>query len=112
MKTNDIIKLRTRKLYSDAANHILVGRVIEYNKVFLELECKAFHYKSFMVDTDRMIESTEETRIVPWSNVECINILNEGFNWKEAQIVQGLDGVYLDDHGEKPALLCRTRVTH
>lgn len=120
MNNGDVIKLRTKKCYKDAANHVIVGNVVMANDIYVQMTCKTYHYKGTFVDSDRVVEGTIETRVIPWSNVECINVLDESFNWRNAVIVKRKDGLYLsppienwnEDDYVYMVLLCRSKTTH
>jgi hypothetical protein len=108
MKT---VKVRTQKNYSDASNHVLVGSVIDFNKIYVRLHCKSFHYKAPTLEEEQVVQGEVGERIVPWNNIECINVLSDDFNWQEAALHKCDDGICLKD-GELTTLINRFKTTH
>lgn len=107
----EIVKLRTRKNYPDASNHVLVGSVIEFNDIFIRLKCRSFHYKQITLSSEHIVEGSVDDRVIPWSNVECMSVLPDEFLWEIAELSKCDDGMCLksDNHS---TLISRYRVTH
>lgn len=106
-----IVKLRTRKNYAEASNHVLVGAVIFETDTYITLHCRSFHYKAITLDSDQVVEGTTETRIVPWSNVECMSILEDDFPWETAALDRCEEGICLKE-GDQATLVTRYKVSH
>lgn len=107
----NIVKIRTQKNYSEASNHVLIGSVVESNKIFIRLNCKSFHYKSPTLELDQVTEGEIGERLIPWNNVECINILSDEFDWKKAVLDKCNNGICLK-YNDQSTLISRYRTTH
>lgn len=73
------VRVRCRKSYENAHNHILIGKVLEENEAYLVIEGRTFHFKRFVDRDCHQIHCGETAvRVVPWDNVEIVNLL--GYN--------------------------------
>lgn len=106
-----IVKVRTQKNYSEASNHVLVGYVVEFNEIFVKLNCKSFHYKAPTLEQDQVVEGEVGERVIPWVNVECINVLSDHFDWRNAVLDKCDDGICLK-HKDDATLISRFRTSH
>ena len=107
-----IVKVRTKKNYAEASNHVLIGEIVEFNKVFIRVKCRSFHYKYVTLTKDQVTEGSVDDRLVPWQNVECVNVLDASFDWEHAVLTKCTDGICLKDDKEISTLISRYRMTH
>ena len=84
-----IWKVRIKKAYADATNHIVVGEVLETTPLYIRMKCKAYHFKKLVqasTGTGGVFVSDIKTRIFPWHVISYITELPDGFNWKGAVV--------------------------
>ena len=110
-KKLETVKLRTRKSYKNASNHVLVGQVESCNQIFVRVKCRSFHYKYVTLEKDQVIEGIVDSRIVPWTNIECMSVLPVDFPWETAELGKCNQGICLHE-GEYDTLISRYRITH
>ena len=95
---NKIWKVRTVKNYHEAHNHLVIGRVVEVNEVFLKLCGRTYHFRRNILTARDVIVGIEANRVVPWNRVEIVNELPTSFDYKEAVLSMDKDGrVVLND---------------
>lgn len=107
---NEIWKVLMVKEYADASNHLVVGQVLDVNQVFIRMECRAFHYRTPVLELNKVIEGEVNIRIIPWAKVECAKVLDPDMNWKEAQLVASDKGIRLTDLHGHDTLIYRKKV--
>lgn len=107
-----IVKIRTKKNYAEASNHVLIGQVVDFNKIFIRLRCRSFHYKYVTLEENQVVEGSIDDRIIPWQNVECLNVLSDKFDWEDAELTKCDDGLCLKDEKDDSTLVSRYRMTH
>ncbi len=91
-KLEKIWKIRTVKDYPEAKNHIFIGKVVEMNSSYVMLECRTYHFGR-NVNMPRDIHcGNVEIRIVPWNRIELVNLLDEKFDYKKAELVKEDNG--------------------
>ncbi len=99
---NHIWKIRTVKNYSEASNHIIIGKVLSCNTAFIRLHCRTFHFRKNAHNPNDFRIGEEMIRIIPWSKVEIINELNSEFNYLNSELISGEnDEVLLTDNKYK-----------
>ncbi|MFA5394148.1 MAG: hypothetical protein WC081_03935 [Candidatus Ratteibacteria bacterium] len=84
-----IWKVRIKKAYADATNHIVVGEVLEITPLYIRMKCKAYHFKKLVqaaTSSNGIFVSDAKVRIFPWHVISYITELPEGFNWKDATV--------------------------
>lgn len=106
-----VVKIRTRKNYANASSHILIGSVVARDDVLVQVKCRTFHFKPPTLETEAIIQGSVSERIIPWSNVECINKLSDDFNWEKAALKKCDHGICLCD-GKYETLVTRFKNTH
>ncbi|AQQ10363.1 hypothetical protein L21SP3_02195 [Sedimentisphaera cyanobacteriorum] len=98
-------KVRSVKSYPEAKNHIFVGKPSEINSTYVLLKCKTFHFGK-NVNTVRDIQVGKvEYRIMPWSRIEIVNVLDKDFEYKSAQLSMGEKGQINLTDGSKEVLI-------
>ncbi len=83
-----IWKVRTVKDYTDARNHLLVGRVLGMTESYLRLHCRSYHFDKSVQSSQDIEEGCLMVRIIPWHRVEIINELSPSFSYTQAKLVQ------------------------
>jgi hypothetical protein len=97
-----ICKIRTVKNYSDAHNHLLVGRIEDSNSSAVMLHCVTFHFKRNIVSLRDVKAGGIGVRVLPWSRVEIMNIIPDDFEYESAKIALNPDGdVILKSGGDE-----------
>ena len=93
-------KVRLTKFYEGAVNRIFVGELRESTETYVKLRCAEFDFKVVAnglrdVGVGEIIE-----RIIPWFQIECVDILPAGFEIEKAQLIAGenknLDAILTD----------------
>ncbi|MFI4910375.1 MAG: hypothetical protein ACIAQZ_01770 [Sedimentisphaeraceae bacterium JB056] len=88
LKLEKIWKIRTVKDYPEAKNHIFVGKVVEINSSYVMLKCRTYHFGR-SVNQPRDIHCGHvEIRLVPWGRIELVNLVDENFDYKKAELVK------------------------
>ena len=80
-----IWKVRIKKTYPEATNHVVVGEVLEITPIYLEMKCKAFHFKKPTIASS-VLSSLVKTRIFPWHTVSYITVLDSNLDWESAEV--------------------------
>lgn len=90
-------KIRISKTYSEAKNHIIVGKVLDCNSTFICIESKTFHFGNVVNSLKEIREGKLDSRIIPWNRVEIIHKLPTGFLFNNAELEKTDDGVIFND---------------
>jgi hypothetical protein len=92
------IRLRCKKNYKEAHNHVIIGRVIEETDNYLAVKGRAFHFKSIAEKSRHLIHCSETlVRIIPWENVEVIHWISAKVNWDSDIAFDEKGNLILDD---------------
>ena len=91
MLNNRKIKIRWVKSYPSAHNHIAVGEIVESELQYLTVYCKTYHFGQLIEGAKGMIkpgvysggilEGSAQVRIIPWSRIEVIHVLDDDLEW-------------------------------
>ncbi|MBN2272313.1 MAG: hypothetical protein JXN61_17005 [Sedimentisphaerales bacterium] len=100
LSTNKIWKIRTIKNYPEATNHLLVGRVLDINDSYVRLHCRSYHYKGVVNSPDDIEIGNTMVRVVPWSRIEIINELPDGFDYVRSRLIADKVGQVLFQDGK------------
>lgn len=92
IENNCIWKIRITKNYREAHNHLLIGKVIEENSVWIKIKCRTFHFGNAVIRAEDIKIGPAETRIVPWNRVELINLLSPDFDYLASILTIDKDG--------------------
>jgi len=84
MTQNSVCKVRIRKNYAEATNHVVVGEVLEMNDVYLKVRCKTYHFRR-PIHSASIQTSDTKVRIFPWSTIAYITELPEEVRWENAE---------------------------
>ena len=71
------IRLRCKKDYLGAHNHVIIGRVVEENASYIAVIGRSFHFTSILDKTSKINTGREAIRVIPWGNVELIHWLGD-----------------------------------
>lgn len=100
-------KVRHKKGYPEAHNHIYLGEVILENAAYVVMHCRTFHFDKQIDEhgNKRVITGMLRVRRIPWSQIEVIHDLDSNFNYINATMTVDKEGtVVLRD--EKNQLDC------
>lgn len=100
-------KIRISKTYSNAKNHIVVGKIVNCNEVFVALTSKTFHFGNAVNDIKDIQEGRFDIRIIPWSRIEIIHELPDDFMLKRAKLQKVDTGIIFHD-GEADCQIARS----
>ncbi len=81
-----IWKIRTVKNYSEAQNHLMIGRIVELHDTYVKLHCKTYHFGRNVNSPRDISVGSEGVRILPWSRIEIVNELPLSFDYVAATI--------------------------
>jgi len=107
--TREIWKVRAVKLYAEARNHLLVGRVLERNDVYIKMHCKSYHFGRVVNGVRDVCIGRAEVRIIPWACIEIINELNESFDYQKASLTSEKGGDIVISDGQSSCVLMTVR---
>ena len=71
-----VIRLRCKKDYSGAHNHVIIGRVVEDNPSYIAVQGCSFHFAGIL-NRNGIRQGHNTIRVIPWSNVEIIHWLDD-----------------------------------
>jgi len=97
---NKIWKIRTIKSYPEATNHLLVGRVLDITDSYVRLHCKTYHFNGPVARPEDIQIGNVMVRVVPWSRIEIINELPEGFDYVRSSLIADKEGQVLFRDGK------------
>ena len=110
MLAGKIVRVRWVKPYSDAHNHVALGKVLSETLHYLVLNCRTYHFgsniggqKACLVPhryVGGIAEGEKSIRCIPWSRIEVIHALPDGTNW-DAQAEINEDGTCFLINGHK-----------
>ena len=104
--TREIWKVRSVKSYAEAHNHLLVGRLVEANDAFVRLHCRSFHFTQTANAPRDIRTGAVQTRILPWSRIEIVNVLPEGFDFQAAKLQLAPEGMIVLSDGKISCRIC------
>ena len=95
---NFIWKIRITKNYSEARNHLIIGKVVEKNSIWIKINCRTFHFGNAVIRIKDIKIGLSETRIVPWNRVELVNLLPPDFDYLFSNLMIDKEGdIFLKD---------------
>lgn len=101
MNTTPIWKVRQKKAYPDATNHIYLGKVMRENQMYVIMHCVTFHFgkKVDNIGSKDVVTGMLRVRRIPWSQIEVIHDINENFDYTKAELDVDEEGtvVFRDD---------------
>jgi hypothetical protein len=107
---NKIVKVRWRKEYPDATNHVCIGEVKEEAINCLKIYGKTFHFKRSLSSGETPFSNIgvgkSKTRWIPWSAINLVTELPEDIDWENMKF--GLDEngtIIVSDEGGHVVLL-------
>ncbi len=106
-------KVRVNKAYAEAHNHLLVGEVMSRDSVCVELECRSFHFGRLVNSLKNVAVGDLGRRIVPWMQIEIINVLPGDYDYRGAELTADAEGnVYLTDRRHACPIATRQEPRH
>lgn len=88
-------KIRAIKNYSEAHNHILVGKVLEVTDSYVRLHCRTYHFGPVLNGPEDVLVGAVMTRLIPWSRIEIINELPPTFDYVKSTVISDRPGQVL-----------------
>jgi hypothetical protein len=86
MEKRTIVKIRQKKEYPEAKNHVVIGETLEETNNYIRLRCRVIHYRTNgYVNTKVLDVGRIKTRWIPWHNIVVITELPSDFNWENAK---------------------------
>ena len=106
-------KVRVSKAYAEAHNHLLIGEVMSRDGVCVELDCRSFHFGRLVNSLKNVSVGEMGLRIVPWTQIEVINVLPSGFDYRGAELTADAEGnVHLTDRSHACPIATRQESRH
>lgn len=93
----EVWKIRCTKNYPEESNHLIVGNVLSDTPWNIRLLCKTYHFGHNVTSPNDISKGGYGIRIVPWNNVEIINVLPNDFDVLGAKLVTYEKGLMLID---------------
>lgn len=90
-----IWKVRAIKNYSDAHNHVLVGKVLDVTDSYVRLHCRTYHFGPVLNGPEDVLVGAVMTRLIPWSRIEIINELPSTFDYIRSIVISDKPGQVL-----------------
>lgn len=108
---SSIWKVRQKKPYPEAHNHIYLGKVVKETAVYAIMHCVTFHFDKTIDEhgTKKVITGMLRIRRVPWSQVEVIHDLNPQFNYIDAKMEIDKEGtvVFRDEEHKLDCIITK-----
>lgn len=95
-----IWKIRTIKNYSDAHNHLLLGKVMEITDSYIRIHCRTYHFGRVINRPEDIQIGGLMVRVVPWSRVEIINELPPTFDYIRNTLIANKEGEVVFQDGK------------
>jgi hypothetical protein len=76
---NEVWKIRCKKQYVEANNHLIVGYLLKYSTEYVKVLGRTFHFGKVLTEKSGISIGEFDNRIVPWNNIEIVNILPNDF---------------------------------
>ena len=87
LSESKIWKVRTIKNYPEAHAHLLVGKVLDITDSYVRLHCRTYHFQGTVTKPEDIQMGSVMVRVVPWSRIEIINELPEGFDYVRSTVI-------------------------
>ncbi len=96
--TSNVWKIRVVKSYPEAQNHLLVGTVLANNSVCIKMKCRSFHFGRLVHSLKDIRTGSLGIRIIPWSQIEIINVLPTDFHSHDCKLdIDSQGNIFLND---------------
>lgn len=102
-----VYKVRSVKSYPEARNHLLIGWVVAETANYLQMEGRSLHFGRNINTLNDIHMGLVGERIIPWSRIEVINVLDPVFQIDRAELVACEEGIYLEDGSYRVAIIQR-----
>lgn len=77
-------KVRIKKLYPTATNHVVVGEVLEETVNYVKMRCRAFHFHR-PTSSSSIISGDIGVRVFPWSSIAYATEIDADSSWEHVQ---------------------------
>jgi len=95
---DEIWKVRSVKPYKEAKNHLFIGKLKEYTITHVRILCRTFHFGSSSAMGEKSVAVGDcVERIIPWARIECVNVLDNDFDFRTAKLIQENGNIVLTD---------------
>lgn len=106
-----IWKIRQKKSYADAHNHIYLGEVVNENSKYVTMRCLTFHFgkKIDSIGKKDVVTGLHRVRRIPWSQIEVIHDISMEFDYLDAKLVIDEEGtvVLRDEKSQKDCIITK-----
>lgn len=94
LNKTEVWKIRQRKSYPEATNHIYLGRVVSKNSTYVAMRCITFHFDKSVdsAGNKKVITGMHRVRRIPWSQIEVVHDLVEDFEYDKAELTTDDEG--------------------
>ena len=107
----EVWKVRCKKQYKGAHNHLVIGQVIEVTDAFVRIQGISFHFKSSVSDIKDVIVGDLSVRVIPWNNIEIANVISENFDFMVATLKMNDETMTIRFADDKHAyVICKRKV--
>lgn len=94
LEPTNIWKVRQKKAYGEAHNHIYLGEVIKQTQLYIIMRCITFHFGK-QIDSmtkNDIITGMHRIRRIPWTQIEVIHDIAKDFDYAKAELVTDEEG--------------------
>ncbi len=77
-------KVRIRKPYDTATNHVVVGEVLEETANYVRMRCRAFHFHR-PTHNSSIISGDIGIRVFPWASISYATELADDSSWEHVE---------------------------
>ena len=103
-----IIRLRWKKGYQEARNHVAIGKVLHENSGYLVINCRTFHFQKIIGGSTRgVLEGDICVRMIPWSAIEVMHELEPDTRFDASLAVDSNGNVVL--HNKYMTMIARAQ---
>lgn len=107
----EIWKVRQKKAYPDATNHIYLGKVIKQYATHIVMDCVTFHFDKNIDVTaqNKVVTGMRRVRRIPWSQIEVSHDISADFDYTKAEVETDEEGTVVFKHGEISCIITKRK---
>lgn len=105
----NIWKIRQKKAYPEATNHIYLGKVYDENPRYVAMDCVTFHFgkKVDNIGNKDIVTGMRRIRRIPWSQIEVIHDIDADFDFTEAELAIDDEGTAVFSDGKLNCIITK-----
>ncbi len=111
LEPTSVWKIRQKKTYPDAHNHIYLGDVLAQTDKYVTMKCRTFHFgkKIDAIGNKEIVTGMYRVRRIPWSQIEVIHDLDDSFDFVNAKMITDAEGtvVLRDEKSKKDCIITK-----